>query len=306
MDSVQLFDYFFVLDFEATCIKDMRINPQEIIEFTCSKINAVTFKEEVEPFHRYVKPVFRPKLSPFCIRLTGNYLKSLFKVTLNFCHVKGITQETVAEARIFKDVLSAFSAWTRSHMTPSSVFVTCGEWPLKTMLPGQCQLSRLQVPSFMTRWICLREEFYRLKRKNVKPWEQKRRLTVMKMLEAFELEIQGKENSGKDDVKNMTVLLKRLCHLGQLRISKASAAPVQRQEQELVSSEQVLVRLEIPYMKRTLINKINILYSKTCFATTIFPSNRTMEFSCCFVSGRLVQRMTSPGIQKSLNWPVLL
>ncbi len=35
----QDFDYFLVLDFEATCIKDMRINPQEIIEFPCLKVH---------------------------------------------------------------------------------------------------------------------------------------------------------------------------------------------------------------------------------------------------------------------------
>lgn len=67
----QDFDYFLVLDFEATCIKDMRLNPQEIIEFPCLKVDAKTF-QIVDKFHSYIRPVYRPKLSPFCIKLTGD------------------------------------------------------------------------------------------------------------------------------------------------------------------------------------------------------------------------------------------
>ncbi len=73
----QDFDYFLVLDFEATCIKDMRINPQEIIEFPCLLVNSRTFEVEAR-FHRYVKPVYRPKLSPFCIKLTGKCKKDYY------------------------------------------------------------------------------------------------------------------------------------------------------------------------------------------------------------------------------------
>ena len=36
--SAQQFDYFLVLDFEATCERDTKLRPQEIIEFPCLKV----------------------------------------------------------------------------------------------------------------------------------------------------------------------------------------------------------------------------------------------------------------------------
>ena len=37
--SPQQFDHFLVLDFEATCERDTKLRPQEIIEFPCLKVN---------------------------------------------------------------------------------------------------------------------------------------------------------------------------------------------------------------------------------------------------------------------------
>ena len=67
-----MYEYYLVLDFEATCLQGMRIEPQEIIEFPCLRINAKTLEIE-DKFQEYVKPVERPKLSPFCTKLTGTY-----------------------------------------------------------------------------------------------------------------------------------------------------------------------------------------------------------------------------------------
>lgn len=36
--SPQHYDYFLVLDFEATCERDSKLRPQEIIEFPCLKV----------------------------------------------------------------------------------------------------------------------------------------------------------------------------------------------------------------------------------------------------------------------------
>jgi len=66
----QLFDYFLVLDFEATCDYKRPLEPQEIIEFPCLKMNARSLEVE-STFHRFVRPVAHPQLTPFCIELTG-------------------------------------------------------------------------------------------------------------------------------------------------------------------------------------------------------------------------------------------
>jgi hypothetical protein len=46
----QKYDYFLVLDFEATCDEQRKIHPIEIIEFPVLKINARTFECE-STFH---------------------------------------------------------------------------------------------------------------------------------------------------------------------------------------------------------------------------------------------------------------
>jgi hypothetical protein len=46
----QKYDYFLVLDFEATCDEERKIHPIEIIEFPVLKINAHTFQCE-STFH---------------------------------------------------------------------------------------------------------------------------------------------------------------------------------------------------------------------------------------------------------------
>lgn len=63
----------------------MKVKPQEIIEFPCILFNLKTLEQETI-FHTYVKPVFKPTLSPFCTKLTK------------------ITQDKVENAPEFKQV----------------------------------------------------------------------------------------------------------------------------------------------------------------------------------------------------------
>lgn len=51
----QRYDYFLVLDFEATCDDKRQIRPQEVIEFPIVVVDAVTL-ENVAEFHYYIKP----------------------------------------------------------------------------------------------------------------------------------------------------------------------------------------------------------------------------------------------------------
>ncbi|GBO39807.1 ERI1 exoribonuclease 3, partial [Araneus ventricosus] len=61
----QKFDYFLVLDIEATCDSPVNVDPQEILEFPVVKVNAETFRPEAT-FHSYVRPTVVPELSDFC------------------------------------------------------------------------------------------------------------------------------------------------------------------------------------------------------------------------------------------------
>ena len=53
-------EYLLVLDFEATCIKDMKIQPcPEIIEFPVVGLD-IKKREKIGQFHRYLKPKYNP------------------------------------------------------------------------------------------------------------------------------------------------------------------------------------------------------------------------------------------------------
>ncbi|KAF4528527.1 hypothetical protein B566_EDAN015608 [Ephemera danica] len=140
--SRQIYDYFLVLDFEATCMKDKKIPIQEIIEFPCIKINGITMDIE-SIFHQYVQPQVNPMLSNFCTDLTG------------------ITQEMVDGQCDFKNTLQKFDIWLKEQglCNAKSAFVTSGDWDLQVLLPTQCYNENISVPSYLTSWINIKQAF---------------------------------------------------------------------------------------------------------------------------------------------------
>ncbi|VDM41287.1 unnamed protein product [Toxocara canis] len=151
MTAQQNFDYFLVLDFEATCEQNAKIQPvQEIIEFPVVQLCAKTLNE-VARFHEYVRPTERPILTSFCSNLTG------------------IVQEMVDKQLTLPDVLSKFNRWlcerklidseSGSRATDSWTFVTCGDWDLGTMLPGEANFRNIHLPSYFDKWINLKKAY---------------------------------------------------------------------------------------------------------------------------------------------------
>uniref|UniRef100_A0A915PZZ4 Exonuclease domain-containing protein n=1 Tax=Setaria digitata TaxID=48799 RepID=A0A915PZZ4_9BILA len=171
----QDFDYFLVLDFEATCEEGIKIMPHqvgffntvrmliegfedlgsgfdtklssnsrqcrslfklgEIIEFPVVQLCGKSF-EEVGRFHRYVRPTERPILTSFCTDLTG------------------IIQENVTNQDTLPEVLNAFNKWlidsnlinTNQSMKSHFTFITCGDWDLGVLLPSEANYRNLQLP----------------------------------------------------------------------------------------------------------------------------------------------------------------
>ena len=70
MQPKLIFDFFFILDFEATCSDTDPRYRNEIIEFPIVALDAKTGKI-VSEFREYVRPVINEKLSAFCMKLTG-------------------------------------------------------------------------------------------------------------------------------------------------------------------------------------------------------------------------------------------
>ncbi|GFS21447.1 ERI1 exoribonuclease 3 [Elysia marginata] len=191
-DSVlQNFDYFLVLDFEATCDNETRLMPQEIIEFPVLKVNARTHVVD-SIFHQYVRPLFNPHLTPFCTELTG------------------IVQDMVDNQKCFPEVFKDFNQWMEAEglLNPEikSIFVTCGDWDLNSMLPRQCETSRVRSMSYFSRWINIKKSYADVTRTFPKG--------MMPMLTGLRLQHVGRHHSGIDDCRNIANIVVELMKQG--------------------------------------------------------------------------------------------
>ncbi|KAM9579517.1 3'-5' exoribonuclease 1 isoform 1-T1 [Guaruba guarouba] len=194
------YDYICVVDFEATCEEG---NPpefvHEIIEFPVVLLNTHTLEIE-DTFQQYVKPEINPKLSDFCISLTG------------------ITQDVVDKAETFTQVLQNVIEWMRQRELGTKYsysMLTDGSWDMSKFLNTQCRISRIKYPSFAKRWINIRKSygnFYKVPRNQTK-------LTMM--LENLGMNYDGRPHSGLDDSKNIARIAIRMLQDGcELRVNE--------------------------------------------------------------------------------------
>lgn len=183
-------DFYLVLDFEATCDDKNPPKPQEIIEFPVVMVNARTMRTD-SVFHTYVRPTVHPQLTPFCVQLTG------------------ITQEMLIGQPTLAEALGKFDDWYKTNglLDPSisSVFVTCGNWDLKTMLPNQCHHFKIPRPGYFDKWLNIKKLFETSTGVKAKG--------MMSMLRHFDLELEGRHHSGIDDSKNIARILKKLLQM---------------------------------------------------------------------------------------------
>lgn len=194
------YDYICVVDFEATCEEG---NPpefiHEIIEFPVVLLNTHTLEIE-DTFQQYVKPEINPKLSEFCVGLTG------------------ITQDIVDKADTFPQVLQNVVDWMRQRELGtkySYCMLTDGSWDMSKFLNIQCRVSRIKHPSFAKKWINIRKSygnFYKVPRNQTK---------LMIMLEKLGMSYDGRPHSGLDDSKNIARIAIRMLQDGcQLRVNE--------------------------------------------------------------------------------------
>ncbi len=185
------FSHFVVLDFEATCDEERPPRPQEIIEFPSVLLDASTL-DVVDTFESFVRPVHHPKLSAFCSSFTG------------------IEQADVDAAPVFSEVLHRHHAWLRSHGDPNEmVFITCGDWDLKRMLPAQCRAAvppLPRVPAPYRRWVNIKHVFAAT--------TGKRGRGMASMLTDLKIPLEGRHHRGIDDCRNIARIVVELVRLG--------------------------------------------------------------------------------------------
>ncbi|XP_071952476.1 ERI1 exoribonuclease 3-like [Antedon mediterranea] len=189
--SHQKFDYFLVLDFEATCDNETRMYPQEIIELPVLKVNGKTFETEAE-FHTYVQPTSNRQLTQFCTELTG------------------ITQSMVDGKPTFQESLKMLNDWMVQQDLLSGnnsfIFVTCGDWDFRKQLTHQCEYTGVQFPHYCKQWVNIKKAFARATGTYCKG--------MPGMLDKLHLTLDGRHHSGIDDSRNIAKILKEIAKKG--------------------------------------------------------------------------------------------
>ena len=125
----------------------------------------------------------------------------------------GIQQSDVEKAPIFPVVLTSFNKWIESNdhlIRKKWIIITCGDWDLETMLPNQCALNNVPVPSYAKNWINIKKEFCRLERKEFNYQTN----DLLQMITHFGLIHNGRLHSGKDDILNLKNVIEKLCCKG--------------------------------------------------------------------------------------------
>ncbi|KAI0062234.1 hypothetical protein BV25DRAFT_1916154 [Artomyces pyxidatus] len=218
----QPYDAFLVLDVEATCFQGTDFHwPNEIIEWpVClvrwtdkDKNGMASTLQIVDEFRSFVKPTWRPTLSPFCTDLTG------------------ITQEQVDDAPYFPEVMNRFSAFLVKNglIHPATgerlvrfCWCTDGPFDVRDFVVKQCFISNIAMPHW------LRGDILDV-RKVVSGWADAmqglptkkatlpRRITPNITVQLRTLGLapfEGRQHSGIDDTRNITRIVVELARRG--------------------------------------------------------------------------------------------
>ncbi|GMG99989.1 hypothetical protein Nepgr_001829 [Nepenthes gracilis] len=186
---LQDFQYFVVIDFEATCDKEKNPHPQEIIEFPSVLVNSRTGQLE-DCFQMYVRPTHNQLLSDFCKELTG------------------IQQSQVDKGVLLSEAILMHDKWLEDKGIKHTNFavVTWSNWDCRVMLESECRFKKIWKPPYFNRWINLKVPFNEVfggVKCNLKEAVQLAGLTW-----------EGRAHCGLDDAKNTARLVSHLMHRG--------------------------------------------------------------------------------------------
>ena len=192
LQRCEKFDFFVVVDFEATCEeKNAPDFPHEIIEFPGVLVDGNTGRVE-DCWQEYVRPTINPRLSEFCTVLTG------------------IEQETVDKADTFPQVLERFNTWLESHQLGTKhtfALITDGPFDVGRFLRLSCLQHQHEIPVWARKWVNIRKGFANFYR-----WSsasQQKLPGLQTMLSKLDLEFEGNPHSGLDDARNIARVVSR-------------------------------------------------------------------------------------------------
>ncbi|XP_020701800.1 uncharacterized protein LOC110113520 isoform X1 [Dendrobium catenatum] len=185
----QEFQYFVVIDFEATCEKDKILHPQEIIEFPSVLVNSCTGCQEAS-FQTYVRPVHHQLLTDFCKELTG------------------IQQIQVDKGVSLSEALLLHDKWLEDKGIKHKNFavVTWSDWDCRVMLETECRFKGIRKPHYFNQWINLKVPFQEV--------FGGVRCNLKEAVQLAGLAWEGRAHCGLDDARNTARLLSVLMRQG--------------------------------------------------------------------------------------------
>ena len=169
----------------------------EIIEFSGVAVNSATGTIESE-FQVFVKPSNNPKLEKYCEEATG------------------VTQEDINNGVSWSDAVDLIHDWLTALRCASGevsyAFVTFGDYDLGTMVPKQCRLSNMAVPTFFKAWLNFKVAFGEL--------YGIPGASLMDMMRELKLEMVGLQHGGVDACRNGARVLTRAIWDGKVITSR--------------------------------------------------------------------------------------
>ncbi|KAJ7948694.1 Polynucleotidyl transferase ribonuclease H-like superfamily protein [Quillaja saponaria] len=199
----QNLDFLLVLDLEGRV---------EILEFPVLMINAKTMDVE-DLFHRFVRPT----------KMTEQRINEYIEGKYGKFGVDRVWHDTAIP---FKEVVQQFEAWLTQHQLwtkevgghlTRAAFITCGNWDLKTKVPQQCEVSKLELPPYFMEWINLKDVYLNF---------YNRRATGMRtMMNELQIPLLGSHHLGIDDTKNIARVLQHMLSDGALMQITARRKP---------------------------------------------------------------------------------
>lgn len=191
--TVKGYEFFVVVDFEATCEeRNTPDYPHEIIEFPGVLVDGKSGKV-VSHWRQYCRPVINPQLSEFCVALTN------------------IAQETVDTADTFPQVLDKFNSWLEEFGLGTAhtfALITDGPFDVGRFLRLSCQQAGLEVPVWAEKWINLRKGFANFYKASTTNHQKLPGLQTM--LNKLDMEFEGNPHSGLDDATNIARVVSRM------------------------------------------------------------------------------------------------
>ncbi|MCC3426177.1 MAG: exonuclease domain-containing protein [Microcoleus sp. PH2017_01_SCD_O_A] len=179
MKSLKHFDYYLVLDLEATCCDKGSIarNQMEIIEIGAVMVDSTTLTI-VDEFQTFVKPVRHPILTEFCTALTS------------------IAQTEVDRAPTYPEASAMLKNWLSGY--PNGVFGSWGDYDRK-QFKKDSNFHQLPFPIACPH-INLKQLFSETQ-------GLPKRYGMEKALELAALPLEGTHHRGIDDARNIAKLL---------------------------------------------------------------------------------------------------